>query len=215
LADIFQEVDEEVRRDRALEFWRRYGGWLLSGAVAIVVGTAGYSGWQQYDRSRREAASTRFEAAVADIRSDKAKALAALEAVAADAASPYPNLARLRIGQVKAEAGERDAAAAMFATASAGTNQPEMRDLAKLLSLVQRFDTAPPEELRAALMALSGADSPLRAPAQELLASLALRTGDVAAAREIWNGIVSDVATPPAMRQRAADMLAFLPGDKK
>ncbi len=30
MSDIFQEVDEEVRRDKALEFWTKYQNYLLA-----------------------------------------------------------------------------------------------------------------------------------------------------------------------------------------
>lgn len=215
MADIFQEVDEDVRRDRAMEFWRKYGKWLTGAAVAVVVGIAGYNGWQRYDVSRREAASARLEAALDELRTDKPKAIAGLEGMAGDAAAPYDALARLRAGQVKAEAGERGPAASQYGMAAGSLNQPEMRDMAQLLSLMQRFDTAPPEELRAALLPLAAADRPLRVSAQELLASLALRTGDLAQAREIFTALSTDITTPPGTRTRAADMLAVLSGEKK
>ena len=35
MTDIFQEVDEEVRRDKAAEFWKKYQNLILAGAVLI------------------------------------------------------------------------------------------------------------------------------------------------------------------------------------
>jgi len=215
LADIFQEVDEEVRRDRALDFMRRYGSWLLSGAVAIVALAAGYTAWQQYNRNRHEQASARFDTAVSEVRGDKPKARASFETLTADAPQPYAGLAQLRIAALEAETGDRAKAAALYGTASGELSQPELRDLAQYLAVLERFDVAPPEESRAALTTLAGPGRPMRAPAQELLATLALRGGDVATARSLWKSLMDDITTPAAMRQRAADMLAFLPGDKK
>jgi len=215
LADIFEEVDEEVRRDRAVEFLRRYGSWLLAGAVGIVAIVGGYNGWQQYQRSQREKASVRFEAAANEARTDKPKALATYESLSSEAPRPYADLARMRIGQLKAEMGDGNAAVAMYGNAAGALGEPELRDLAQYLAVLQKFDTAPPDELKPTLQALAAPDRALRAPAQELLATLALRSGDIPAAREAWKELMSDIATPPAMRQRAADMLTFLPGDKK
>lgn len=215
MADIFQEVDEDVRRDRALEFWRKYGKWATGAAVAVVLGIAGYNGWKRYDVSQREGASVRLEATVNELRTDKPKALSGLEGMGSDAPAPYGALARMRAAQARAEAGERDAAAGQYGMAAGALSPPEMRDMALLLALMQRFDTAPPEELRAALEPLTAADRPLRIPAQELMASLALRTGDVAKAREIFTALSTDIASPPGTRTRAVDMLAILPGEKK
>ena len=41
MSDIFQEVDEEVRRDKAAEFWKKYQNQILAAAVLIVLASAG------------------------------------------------------------------------------------------------------------------------------------------------------------------------------
>ena len=45
MADIFREVDEEVRRDKALEFWSKYQNYLIGLAIVIVLATAGWRLW--------------------------------------------------------------------------------------------------------------------------------------------------------------------------
>ena len=42
MSDIFQEVDEEVRRDKAVEFWTKYQNSFSPLALLIVLATAGY-----------------------------------------------------------------------------------------------------------------------------------------------------------------------------
>ena len=42
MSDIFQEVDEEVRRDKALEFWKKHQNLIIAGAALIVLATGGY-----------------------------------------------------------------------------------------------------------------------------------------------------------------------------
>ena len=37
MADLFQEVDEDVRRERYQELWKRYGNFVVAGAVLIVA----------------------------------------------------------------------------------------------------------------------------------------------------------------------------------
>ena len=36
---FIREVDENLRRSQAEEFFRRWGGWLIAGAVLVIVGT--------------------------------------------------------------------------------------------------------------------------------------------------------------------------------
>ena len=56
MSDIFREVEEEVRRDKAAEIWKKYGKLFILAAVLLVAGTAGWSAWQQYQRKQAELA---------------------------------------------------------------------------------------------------------------------------------------------------------------
>ena len=63
MGDIFQEVDEEVRRDRFNKFWKEYGAYVIAAAVALVLGTAASVGWREYNAQRQQEDSDRFAAA--------------------------------------------------------------------------------------------------------------------------------------------------------
>ena len=40
MSDIFREVDEDVRKDQSLAFWKKYGPYVIAAAVAIMTVTA-------------------------------------------------------------------------------------------------------------------------------------------------------------------------------
>ena len=42
MADIFQEVDEEVRRERLKKLWDKWGNVLLALACVVVIGIGGW-----------------------------------------------------------------------------------------------------------------------------------------------------------------------------
>ena len=58
MSDIFQEVDEEVRRDKAAEFWKEYQNLILAGAALIVLAAAGFRYWQYEHEKAQQAAGT-------------------------------------------------------------------------------------------------------------------------------------------------------------
>ena len=60
MADIFQEVDEDLRRDRATALWRRYGKYVVAAAVVLVLATAGWSGYRHYRDQQRQEAGVKF-----------------------------------------------------------------------------------------------------------------------------------------------------------
>ncbi|RMD61147.1 MAG: hypothetical protein D6826_10685, partial [Alphaproteobacteria bacterium] len=69
MADIFKEVDEELRRESLEKIWKKYGAWIIAAAVALILAVAGYQAWQAYDLNRRQKLSEQFEAALVAIQS--------------------------------------------------------------------------------------------------------------------------------------------------
>ena len=64
VADIFHEVDEEVRREQLKKLWDRYSIYLIALAVLIVAGIAGWRGYEYWVAKRAAAAGAAFEAAM-------------------------------------------------------------------------------------------------------------------------------------------------------
>ena len=70
MTDIFQEVDEEVRRDKAAEFWKKYQNLILAAAALIVLASAGYRYWQYEREKAAQAAGDQFQQAIAALEED-------------------------------------------------------------------------------------------------------------------------------------------------
>lgn len=212
MSDIFQEVDEELRRDKAAELWKRYGNYVIGAAIALVVGTAGYVVWRDYSHKQAVAHSTAFfDAAALAASAEPAKAVPALDAVAREAPASYAALARLREAGVKAASGDREGAAAIYRTVAEDGGAPdELRNAARVLANLQTLDQSSPADLESRLQALRASTSPWRHSAIELVALAALRAGDAAKARELFTTISDDPAAPTSMRGCAAEIIASL-----
>jgi len=64
LADIFHEVDEEVRRERLQKLWDRYSIYIIGLAVLIVAGMAAWRGYEWWVAKQAAAAGAQFEQAL-------------------------------------------------------------------------------------------------------------------------------------------------------
>lgn len=211
MADIFREVEEELRRDRASELAKKYGPYFIGFAVAIVLGTLGYQLWRQWDLDRRTEQSERFAAALELARDDKGEAaLAAL----ADLGGPdggYGTLATFERARLLAADGRRDEALALWeALAASDAAGPAMQGAARLFFVMQQIDDGDPAALRAMLQPLMVAGNGFRPLAMEQDAELSLREGDRDRARQIYTEIADDLTAPTALRARAAQVLASL-----
>ena len=214
MADIFREVDEEVRKDELARLWQRWGKLAIAGVVALLVVVGAFSAWREWQANRRAEAGTAFTVASELVAAGKydeaAKAFAAL---AEDGPWGYAGLARLRAGHALAAAGRRDAAlATLDGLATQGGAEPFLRDAARLAGAALLVDDGDPDDVRARLAPLLEAGSPLKASARELEGLLALRTGDTAGAAAIFRALAEDASAPSGLRLRAAEIAASLGG---
>lgn len=210
MSDIIREVDEELRRENWEVLWKKYGKVAIAAALALVLGTAGAVGWREFDRSQRMNAGDAFGALIAEVENTKEPARAAdiLAAYIPDAPDGYATLARLREAKLRADAGDRDAAIALYdALAADGAVEPLFRDLAALYSVRMQVDSGDPITLNARLSPLAADGEPWRYTARELQAVLAVNGGDSATAREIFTRLADDMETPDSLRTRATEML--------
>lgn len=210
MADIFKEVDEDLRRERYLKLWRKYGKYVIAGAVAIVVATAASVAWQEYRKSQMLEQSTRFAQAL-DLAQEgrTAEAAAAFANLAADASADFTALARLQEAALKAKSGDVAGAVQIYGRlANDNGVDRAFRDLAVILGALHTVDSADPAALVERLAPLTAENSPWRHSALELTALAVERLGDRTRAGEIFARLAGDPDAPLALRMRAAEMLA-------
>jgi hypothetical protein len=209
MADIFREVDEAVREDRAKILWQRYGRLAVAVVLLIVGGTAGWVWWQDYSLGRQQQATAALAGALGQGGGSTLEAADALGSVAATAGGEIAMIARLYEAALLAEAGDREAAVTVYGQVAEDGGVPALwRDYARLMSVLHRIDRGDPATLQAMLGPLGEPDNPWRFTARELAGLLAVRRGEEDRAGEIFAGLADDAAAPAGVRQRARDLAA-------
>ena len=141
MSDIFQEVDEEVRRDRAAEFWKKYQNYIYAAAALIVLATAGYRYWDYRQTEARQAAGEAFQQALKfDQEGKSAEAQAALAKLRDDAPAGYRMLARFVTAAETEKSDPKAGAAAFDALANDSSVEPLYREAARLRAALARLD---------------------------------------------------------------------------
>ena len=64
MSDIFNEVDEELRREQLKKLWDRYGILIITLAVLFVAAVGGWRGYQWWEGKKAAEAGSAFDAAV-------------------------------------------------------------------------------------------------------------------------------------------------------
>jgi hypothetical protein len=211
VADIFQEVDEEVRREQLKKLWDRYGILIIAAAVLVVLGVAGYRGYQYWIEKQAQAAGAKFEQAVLLGEQNKhAEAQVAFAKIAAEAPAGYRILARLRAAAELAKTDPKAAVGAYDAITADHSAGQSFQDAAALRAGMLLVDTAPFDEIRRRLEPLSEPARPFRHSAREMLALSAWRNGDAAAAKKYVDQASDDAETPAGVRSRMEVLSALL-----
>jgi hypothetical protein len=211
--ELIQEIEEDLRRERALKLWKEYGKYAVAAAVVVVGAAAGFVAWREYENRQAMAESNRFFEALAQAQSgDTQSAQLALARIGREGRPGFALLARLEDAALKGTA-DRAAAIADFRAIAADARAPqEIRTLADVMAALNAVDSANREDVERGLAALSGADSQWRHLALEIMAAAALRGGDAARARELYTRISGDQTASPGARARAAEMIQALGG---
>jgi hypothetical protein len=216
MSDIFQEVDEEVRRDKAAEFWKKYQNLILAGAALVVLASGGFRYWQ-YERERaQQAAGDQFQQALAALEGGKLdEAKAGLDKVATQAPSGYRALAQMTAAGAEASKDPQGAIGAFDAISGDAAIDPLLRDAARLRAALLRVDIAGEEQKgAAALTSLSTDNGPYRRLARLALGALALERKDYDDAAKQFDLVLGDPEVSPDERQAASRWLGLIASNR-
>ncbi len=212
MADIFQEVDEEIRKDKATVLWKKYGGYVIGACAAVVIGTGANVGWREYQASVRQDESARFFAAAKMAQDGKTtEAIDNFQALGSEARTGYGVLSQLREAVARSDAGDRSGAIAVYDRIAADNDGGEaISNLARIMAVSLMIDDAPAADIEARIAPLATGNSPWRFTAVEYRAIVAHRDGDIDEARRQFEALNEMAGAPQGLKQRAAHMLSIL-----
>ncbi|MGA8612126.1 MAG: tetratricopeptide repeat protein [Xanthobacteraceae bacterium] len=204
MADIFQEVDEEVRREQLKKLWDRYGTLMVAACVLVVVGVAGWRGYGYWEAKKAGETGLAFERAVTLAEAGKhQEAEAAFAKIATDGTAGYRVIARLREASELAQTDKKAAIGAYDALAADKGAGLVIQDLAAVRAGLLFVDDTPYSQMQQRLEPLTAADRTYRHSARELLAFSAWKSGDLTNARKWTDMMMADPETPSGTRSRA------------
>ncbi len=204
---FIQEVTEEVRQDRMFRLWKKYGPYGVTAIVAVVAVSAGLN-WMKH-REIKQARETGGAFLAADIGSVEDQ-----EVLTGSVDGPAAMIARLRLAAATAEAGDAQAAAALYrAVADEPGIDAAYGDLARLQAVRVGAAAMDPAQAVAELGPLIAEGAPYRILALELRAIIQLNAGDTEAAHADLEAIIGDPQATRESSERAVTLLLSSGGE--
>lgn len=222
MADIFDEVADDLRAENTRQFLLRYAGAFIAAALLVLIGVGAFQAWRWHQRRLDMQAGTQYLAITSRIdnagpgltntsRISDAKALLDF---AKSAPPGYASLARFRAAGLYADAGKPKDAEALWTQISASGSHaaPLMRDVATLLWAQHAIGTAAPKDVMARLQPVMDPANPMHDMAQLLGAVADLQAHQEPAAKSLLERVSIDPGTPSGVRSLADGLLAKLNG---
>jgi hypothetical protein len=211
VSDIFREIDEELRRDNLLKLWSRYARYIVALAILVLVIAGGIVAWRDHQASERRAQSTRYASALSLVREGKDAEAAKVFAMIGGESGGYAILALFEEAELLVKSGDRQGAVAAYdRITAAGGLDPAFRELAILLSVMHGTPETDQRATIDRLAPMTVTGNPWRPTALELTAIARLQSGDKSGALDLYKTLADDLAAPPGLRSRAAEMAAAL-----
>jgi hypothetical protein len=207
VTDIFHEVEEEVRRERYAQLWKKYGDYVMAVAAIIVVGVAAWQLWQRYQLNQRIEASNAYIVAL-ETR-DPEKAASAFAKLAKTAPGGYALISRMQEANSLLAAGKHDKATALYRELMKGSD-PLFASVARLRLAWADADALSKKQMQDLVAPLTAKDNAFHYMANELLAYVDYRQGNVKEAQTVYETLANDASTPDGIKARAGGMAAFL-----
>lgn len=209
MADIFHEVEEDLRRDQAAAIWKKYANLIIGAALLLVLAVAANWGWTKYTTNQQLQASADFK--IASETSDLKQRETALAKVVADGGT-YGVLARFRLAETAIEGGDKAKARGILGEIAKDSGADKaLRDLALIQAALLELEVGKPEAAAELVKDLTKEGEAYRLSALEVTGLAAAAAGDTEKAKAAFETLkkTADAEAAPGsgFAQRAEQML--------
>lgn len=204
MADVFEEVEEQLRSDRYKALALKLLPWLAGLLAIALVAALGVWGWREYHSNAAEKASEQYAQSLEAFSAGRRpQAVNLWTEIAKSRSRAYKSLALMQLGGEELSQNRTAQAVAKFDEAAEAAPDPILGDVARLKSAFALMDTAPYKDVEARLKPLMEEGRPYREQAREALAFAKMMAGDLAGARGEFAVISLSSDVPQDMRDRA------------
>ena len=208
MSDIFQEIDEDLRQDKAARLWKAYGKYIVALAIFIILAIASYRFIEHKNEENREQTSELFElASEAGRTGDKKAAIELFSDERFDETIGYAIISKLKKAALAKSNNDLEGTEIVLKKIITNEEIPlYLRDLARLRLFASDSDINISQ-----LDKLIQEEGPWKFLALELKGGIQLQGGNLKGARSTFKELTDDANTPNNLRRRASEILNALP----
>ncbi len=208
---FLREVDDAVRQDQLLGFWKRYGRWI---AILVVAGLAAFGGWlywNHHSAGKSGETAEEMQGLLEVVAAGGAPDMKKLDALAKDGQPGYRATAMLAKAAVAVKKNDTKGAIAIFKGMAADSSLAKpYRDLGLIRQTALEFDSMKPQDVVDRLKPFAAAGDPWFGSAGEMTAVAYMKMRKPDLAGPLFAALAKDAQVPETVRSRARQMAGLL-----
>jgi hypothetical protein len=203
-----REVDENLRRDRARDFFKTYGNWLIAAVVLFLAVSGGLIWWNQHRVAKRGEQVEQLAQVYRDIGSGNvSNAGSQLDALSDSGSKGVRASAKFARAALALQQNDTKQAAGIYKSISEDSGLPQpYRDAALVRQTALEFDQLQPDAIITRLAPLTKPGEPWFGSAGEMTALAMIKQGKTQQAAQLFATIAKDKTVPETLRARAAQI---------
>lgn len=210
MTDIFEEVDESLRQDTVLKWWKRALPFLIAAIVLVIGAVAAFEIFRFQRADAIDAQARVYDTAITAIEAENLPAARNAFAQVGQGEGGFAAIANHMLAEVEQEMSDDPAAIAQHLRIAAAADGL-YGDLAALKLAYAKADTAELAEIESIVAPLVQKGGQIGSLARELVAAKALSAGDIERARSEYQALSFELEAPEAMKVRVSQTLQTLP----
>lgn len=210
---LFQEINEEIKNEKIMAFWKKYGLYALILVVVALTIAVSYESIVAWKNKKAQTWSDAYAYAFnLQIQGDYDKSIAVFQEMADKNDGIYRDFSLLQIANIYLEQDKvNEAMTTLQKIIDNDDANPNLKNVALIKLVSYKLENAPAEEINKLLEPIINANNVWTNVALELKAMLAIRENDLATAKDLYSQILNSGANlQESMKTRAQDMLAVL-----
>lgn len=211
--EIFlREVDENLRRDRARDFGKKYGGWLIGALLLFLLASGAWIYWQQHQQRQSERQVEQLAEVYKGIGSGRLTgAQQQIDQLSKEGSPGVRASALFSSAALALEKKDVKLATAKYREIASDEDLPKpYRDMALIRQTALEFDSLKPADVIARLDPLAKPGNPWFGTAGDMTAAALFKQGKKAEAGRLYAAIARDRTVPDAIRARSVQIASSL-----
>ena len=207
---FIKEVDEDVKNDNFKVLWNRYGAFVITFVVMAVSAAVFFDRIKAWKVEQNMVRTENYMNAM-ELSAKAEDTIAALQKITQQDRGIFGDFAKLQIANVLlAQQKTEEALASLENIVNDKQINDEVRNIALIKYATYKVDSMPRAELETLLQPILQSNNSWVPMANDLLALVAIRDGDIQTAKDIYNNILKVKDLPDTFRNKIQDMLSSI-----